>query len=180
MKKETWKYLKGSNKLYKISNLANFKSCIGKEKKLNVHLFPDKYMRVHLSLEKNHQSSPLVHVLVFENFGKEKRKDGYVIIHKNDNRRINERSNLKQIKKGENMKGIINKRRKEKYVTIKDSENYFNTTDLAFILGCTVQWVIQLIWMKKIIAIKAKTIHERFWRYQIHKKEVQKLLNNKK
>jgi len=180
MKKETWKYLKRYNKKYKISNLGNFKTCIGNERKLNVYYGYDGFGRVHLSPSTFKQEQRLAHVLVFENFGNQKRKKDYVIIHKDGIRRNNKRSNLKQIKKGENMKGIINKRRKEKYVTIKDSENYFNTTDLAFILGCTVQWVIQLIWMKKIIAIKAKTIHERFWRYQIHKKEVQKLLNNKK
>jgi len=121
-----------------------------------------------------------VHVLVFENFGNQKRKNGYVIIHKDSRRRNNERSNLKQIKKGENMKGVLNKRRKEKYIIMKDNDNYFNTTDLAFILGCTVQWIIQLIWMKKIKAIRGKYKHNRNWGYQIHKNEVQKLLNNKK
>jgi len=173
MKKETWKYLKGSNKLYKISNLANFKSCIGKEKKLNVHLFPDKYMRVHLSLEKNHQSSPLVHVLVFENFGKEKRKDGYVIIHKNDNRRINERSNLKQIKKGEHMKDVWSRRKSNGNVFIKNKNDYFSTSEVASLYGCTRQYIIQLIWKKKIKAKKDEN-----WYYQIHKNEVNRFLNS--
>jgi len=171
MEKEVWKYLKGSNKLYKISNFGNFKTCIGKEKPLNVYYTYDGYGHVHLSLKKYNQSLPLVHILVFENFGNEKRKRGYVIIHKDNVRKNNDRNNLKQIKRGEHMKDIWNNMRKEEQINIKNEKDYFSTLEVARLYACTVQWIVQLIWMKKLIAIRGKQ-----YRWKIYKCEVNRFL----